>query len=138
MIALKGSALLTQWLTGLIAAPCPLVSRLLPATFGRALSASSSSAFLCGREVALLRSSLELLHRARDTIGETTLSLDRQRRDDLIDAGRGGVFNRRSIIDVLADPVLVPHVRPENGAMILKSETYHFHRLDLTRQVGSS
>ena len=43
----------------------------------------------------------------------------------------------RTIIDVLADPVLVSHVRPpENGAMILKSETYHFHRLDLTRQAG--
>ena len=28
------------------------------------------------------------------------------------------------------------HVPPENGAMILKSETYHFHRLDLTRQAG--
>ena len=27
-------------------------------------------------------------------------------------------------------------VAPENGAMILKSETYHFHRLDLTRQAG--
>ena len=25
---------------------------------------------------------------------------------------------------------------PENGAMILKSETYHFHRLDLTRRAG--
>ena len=25
---------------------------------------------------------------------------------------------------------------PENGAMILKSETYHFHRLDPTRQAG--
>jgi hypothetical protein len=25
---------------------------------------------------------------------------------------------------------------PENGAMMLKSETYHFHRLDLTRQAG--
>jgi len=25
---------------------------------------------------------------------------------------------------------------PRNGAMILKSETYHFHRLDLTRQAG--
>jgi len=27
-------------------------------------------------------------------------------------------------------------VAPENGAMILKSETYHFHRLDLTHQAG--
>ena len=25
---------------------------------------------------------------------------------------------------------------PENGAMILKSETYHFRRLDPTRQAG--
>ena len=28
------------------------------------------------------------------------------------------------------------HVPPENGAMILKSETYHFHLLDPTRQAG--
>jgi hypothetical protein len=28
------------------------------------------------------------------------------------------------------------HVPPENGAMILKSKTYHFHRLDLTREGG--
>ena len=39
--------------------------------------------------------------------------------------------DRRAIIDVLADPVLVPHVRPDS-----RSETYHFHRLDLTRQAG--
>jgi hypothetical protein len=70
-------------------------------------------------------------------VGQTTFALDRQRPDDLIDAGGGGVLDRRSIINVLADPVFVSHVSsPENGAMILKSETYHFHRLDLTRQAG--
>src|SRR3974390_3551437 len=29
-----------------------------------------------------------------------------------------------------------PCAPPENGAMILKSETYHFHRLHPTRQAG--
>ena len=48
------------------------------------------------RQIALVRSSLELLHRALDTVGETAFALYRQRPDDLIDAGRGGVFNRRS------------------------------------------
>jgi len=47
------------------------------------------------------------------------------------------VSDWRTIIDVLADPrTCVPCPPPENGAMILKSETYHFHRLDLTRQAG--
>ena len=44
---------------------------------------SAFNGLVCGREVALVRSLLELLHRALDTI-----------------------------IDVLADPVLVPRVRP--------------------------
>jgi hypothetical protein len=48
------------------------------------------------RKLALVRSSLELLHRALDTVGETAFPLYRQRPDDLIDAERGGVFNRRS------------------------------------------
>ena len=66
-------------------------------------------------------------------------ALDWQRADDLVRAGRGAVPDWRAIIDVLADPVFVAHVRhPPRTAreMILKSETYHFHRLDLTRQAG--
>jgi len=38
---------------------------------------------------------------------------------------------------VLLAPSKVTHVRaPETRGMILKSETYHFRRLDLTRQAG--
>ena len=65
------------------------------------------------RKLALVRSSLERLRSALDAVGETVFALDRQRFDDRVDAGRGGVLDRRSIIDVLADPVFVSHVRPE-------------------------
>ena len=38
---------------------------------------------------------------------------------------------------MLLAPSKVTHVRaPETRGMILKSETYHFRRLDLTRQAG--
>jgi len=65
------------------------------------------------RKLALVRSSLKHLCSALDAVAETVFALDRQRLDDLVDAGRGGVLDRRSIKDVLADPVFVPHVRPE-------------------------
>jgi hypothetical protein len=70
-----------------------------------------------------------------DAVGETVFALDLHSCGDLVDPLRGAVLDRRPVIYVLSNGVLVAHAPPED-AMILKSETYHFHRLDLTRQAG--
>ena len=55
-----------------------------------------SRKWLKQRKLALVSGSVECLSSALDPVRQTTFALDRQRPDDLIDAGRGGVFNRRS------------------------------------------
>src|SRR3974390_3392906 len=82
------------------------------ATKTMSCSGSISACSVRGRELALVGRSLELLNSAFNPVGEAALDLDRQPRDYLVRAGRGGVSDRWAIIDVLTDRILVPHVRP--------------------------
>jgi len=52
------------------------------------------------RKLALVSGSFERLGSTLDAVGETAFALDRQRSHDLIDAGRGAMFDRRFVIDV--------------------------------------
>src|SRR3974377_897292 len=73
------------------------------------------------RELDLVSGSLERLDSTLDPVQQAAFHLDRQRPDDLIGAWRCGVFDRWSIIDVLADSGFVLHVRPPAPRLVLES-----------------